>query len=75
MIFIEEAILLKLPFPKFSSRFYAWWYFSIGAGFLLLALNKALTGERPWFIVIRFLIAIGFAALGYAELRGHLPHK
>jgi hypothetical protein len=52
-----------LPFPKFSSRFYAWWYFSIAAGFALLALHKALTAERLWLIGIRVLIAVEFAAL------------
>jgi hypothetical protein len=64
-----------LPLPKLNSRFYAWWYFSLAAGFLLLALHKALTGERPWLIGIRILIAVGFAAFGYAEVRGYFPHK
>jgi hypothetical protein len=64
-----------LPLPKLSSRFYAWWYFSLAGGFLLLALHKALTGERLWLIGIRLLIAVGFAAFGYAEVRGYFPHK
>jgi len=55
---------------KLNPRLFAWWYFTIALGFALLAVNKALTGEKPWLIALRLLIAIGFAALGYAELRG-----
>jgi tetrahydromethanopterin S-methyltransferase subunit C len=58
-----------------SSRIYAWWYFAIAAGFVLLAINRALTGEKTWLIVIRLVIAAGFAALGYAELRSHAARK
>lgn len=54
-----------------KSRIYAWWYLTIGLGFLLLAVNKALIGEKTWLVVLRFVIAGGFAALGYAELRSH----
>jgi hypothetical protein len=45
------------------------WYFSIALGFVLLAISRALTGERVWLIALRFVIAAGFAALGYLELR------
>jgi len=58
-----------------SSRFYAWWYFTIAAGFVLLAVAKMVTGEKPWLIGIRLVIAAGFAALGYLELRSHLKRK
>lgn len=51
------------------SRLYAWWYFTIALGFLLLAINRALFAERTWLIVLRLVIAAGFAALGYLELR------
>ena len=54
-----------------NPRLYAWWYLTIALGFLLLAINKALTGEKAWLIVLRVVIAAGFAALGYAELRSH----
>ena len=53
------------------SRFYAWWYFAIALGFLLLAVNRMLMGEKMWLIVLRVVIAAGFAALGYIELRAH----
>jgi hypothetical protein len=49
-------------------RFFALWYFTIALGFVLLGIHKLLTGEKPWLIIIRFVIAAGFAALGYLEL-------
>ena len=52
-----------------KKRLYAWWYFTIALGFLLLAINKVLVGEKLWLIAIRVAIALGFAALGYPELR------
>jgi len=52
-----------------KSRFYAWWYFTIALGFLLLAINRAIVGEKIWLIILRIVIAVGFAMLGYAELR------
>jgi hypothetical protein len=55
--------------PHSRSRWFAWWYFTIALGFVLLAVNRALAGEKAWLIVLRFVIAAGFAALGYAELR------
>jgi len=54
------------------SRWFGWWYLSIAAGFLLLAIQRYLTGERPLLITLRLIIAAGFAALGYLELRGTL---
>jgi len=54
-----------------NPRFYAWWYLTIALGFLLLAINKALIGEKAWLIVLRVVIAAGFGVLGYAELRSH----
>ena len=51
------------------SRFYAWWYISIALGFVLLAIKSALIGERPWLVVLRVVIALGFAALAALEFR------
>ena len=76
-IFLDErdALLFQpldevpLPARNSRSRWFAWWYFAIALGFLLLAINKALTGEKTWLIALRLVIALGFAALGYAELR------
>ena len=52
-----------------SRRIFGWWYISIGVGFLLLAINRLILGERPWLILIRLVIAVGFGALGYFEIR------
>jgi hypothetical protein len=57
------------------SRLYAWWYLTIALGFLLLAINRMLVGEKTWLIVLRVVIAAGFAALGYMELRTHSRTK
>jgi hypothetical protein len=56
-------------------RIYAWWYLTIALGFFLLAVNKALTGEKVWLVALRFVIAAGFAALGYAEFRSRSQTK
>ena len=48
---------------------YAWWYFSIAAGFLLLSIHRWMLGERLWLVVLRIAIAAGFAALGWLTLR------
>jgi hypothetical protein len=58
-----------------KSRVYAWWYLTIALGFLLLGVNKALTGEKAWLVVLRFVIAAGFAALGYSEFRSRSQTK
>jgi len=58
-----------------KSRIYAWWYLAIALGFLLLAVNKALTGEKAWLVVLRLVIACGFGALGYSEFRSRSQTK
>lgn len=65
---------VHLPRPT-RSRLYAWWYFTIALGFLLLAINRMLFGEKTWLIVLRLVIAAGFAALGYMELRARSRTK
>ena len=47
------------------ARLFAWWYFTIGAGFFLLDIKGWLVGERMWLIVLRLAIAAGFLALGF----------
>jgi hypothetical protein len=51
------------------TRLLGWWYYSIAAGFLLLAINRWLLGERGALIWLRVGIAIGFFVLGWATLR------
>ena len=51
------------------SRWFAWWYVTISAGYLLLALHRFLHGERPWLIALRVVISAGFATLAALEFR------
>jgi hypothetical protein len=50
-------------------RWYAWWYSAISLGFLLLAVNSAVVGDRVWLTLIRLVIAAGFAILAAFEFR------
>lgn len=52
-----------------KTRLYAWWYFSIAAGFLLLSINRWILRERLWLIILRIGIAAGFAALGWLTMK------
>ena len=54
---------------RLRTKLFAWWYFAIAAGFVLLAINRLLVGERMWLIMLRFAIALGFLLLGYATLQ------
>jgi fatty acid desaturase len=54
---------------KRRSRLFGWWYITIGVGFVLLAVNRVVIGDRSWSMVLRWLIAAGFLALGYFEVR------
>jgi len=45
------------------------WYVCIGLGFVLLGVRNLVRGERPWSIVLRFVIALGFFALGVGTLQ------
>ena len=51
--------------PSSRRLWYAYWYFAIALGFLLLAIRYWLVGERPWLVALRVVIAAAFAALGY----------
>jgi hypothetical protein len=49
---------------RLRTRIFAWWYFAIAAGFVLLGVNRWLLGERLSLVALRFLIAAGFLILG-----------
>ncbi len=53
----------------FQSRHWAWWYLSIGVGFLLLAVVLVLRGARLGAVALRVGIAVGFALLGWMQFR------
>lgn len=48
---------------------FAWWYAAISLGFVLLAINRAISGERAWLVGVRLVIAAGFAVLAGFEFR------
>jgi hypothetical protein len=50
-------------------RWSAWWYAAIALGFLLLAVSRAIQGDKPWLVALRVVIAAGFAALALFEFR------
>jgi hypothetical protein len=50
-------------------RLLAWWYLCIGLGFILLGARASLGGAPGWTVVLRFIIAAGFLAVGAAERR------
>lgn len=47
----------------------AWWYSAIALGFALLAIDHAITGDKPWLIGVRVVIALGFGTLAFMEFR------
>jgi len=51
------------------TRLFAWWYFAIAAGFVLLGINRWILGERISLIILRFVIALGFLILGVLTWR------
>jgi hypothetical protein len=54
---------------RLNARWMAWWYFAIALGFVLLAINRAMMGEKLWLIGVRVVIALGFAILAVGEMR------
>jgi hypothetical protein len=54
---------------RLSSRWMAWWYSTIALGFVLLAINRAIVGEKLWLIGVRVVIALGFGTLAFMEFR------
>jgi len=54
---------------RLSSRWMAWWYSAIALGFVLLAINRAIVGEKLWLIGVRVVIALGGGTLALMEFR------
>jgi hypothetical protein len=46
------------------TRLFAWWYFSIAGGFLLLAINRWLLGQRAGLVLAQFVAAVAFLLFG-----------
>jgi hypothetical protein len=55
--------------PSGRPAWFAWWYVCIAAGFVLLAVRQIVIGGWTVGIIVRIVIALGFAALAYTEMR------
>ena len=53
----------------FQSRHWGWWYLSIGVGYLLLAIVNSLQGARLAGVILRIVVALGFAMLAGIQFR------
>jgi hypothetical protein len=53
----------------FQSRHWGWWYLSIGVGYLLLAIVNSLKGARLAGVILRIVVALGFAMLAGIQFR------
>jgi hypothetical protein len=52
-----------------QSKWFGWWYISIGCGFFLLGLRSLFGNAGALAVALRWLIAAGFLALGSGTLR------
>jgi hypothetical protein len=55
--------LLAMKNPL-RTRMFAWWYFSIAAGFLLLGINRWLLGQRAGLVIAQLAAAAAFLLFG-----------
>ena len=57
--------------PRRSGRpaWFAWWYVCIARGLHILAVRQVSVGGWTTGIIVRIVIALGFAALAYTEMR------
>jgi hypothetical protein len=53
----------------FQSKHWGWWYLSIGLGFLVLAIVYLIQGAGSAAVLLRLGVAVGFALLGWMQLR------
>ncbi len=52
------------------TRMFAWWYFSIAGGFLLLGINRWLLGQRAGLVLAQFAAAVAFVLFGAISWNG-----
>ncbi len=60
---------MRKPFSARSRRLFGWWYVAIGAGFILLGIQRWMLGEGVRALLLRWAIAAGFLLLGLGTLR------
>lgn len=58
---VRLASRMKNPL---RTRMFAWWYFTIAGGFVLLALNRWLLGQRVGLILAQAAAAVAFLLFG-----------
>jgi hypothetical protein len=46
------------------TRMFAWWYFMIAGGFVLLAINRWLLGQRAGLVMAQLVTAAAFVLFG-----------
>ena len=46
------------------TRMFAWWYFMIAGGFVLLAINRWLLGQRAGLVIAQIVAAMAFLLFG-----------
>jgi hypothetical protein len=46
------------------TRLFAWWYFTIAGGFLLLGINRWLLGQRAGLVLAQLAAAVAFVLFG-----------
>jgi hypothetical protein len=46
------------------TRMFAWWYFTIAGGFLLLGINRLLLGQRAGLVIAQLVTAAAFLLFG-----------
>ncbi len=60
---MELGYLAAVKSPL-RTRMFAWWYFAIAGGFLLLAINRWLLGQRAGLVLAQFVTAAAFVLFG-----------
>ena len=58
---LGKVIAVKNPL---RTRMFAWWYFMISGGFLLLAINRWLLGQRAGLVIAQFVASAAFLLFG-----------
>ncbi len=67
--FHEIGVVTPVKNPL-RTRMFAWWYFTIAGGFLLLAINRWLLGQRAGLVLAQFVAAAAFVLFGWMAWDG-----
>jgi fructose-specific phosphotransferase system IIC component len=69
---LGDCLLFKIGirYEQLNSKWFGWWYVTIGIGFAMLALRNYFAGAGAFAISLRSILAAGFVVLGITTLRG-----